>query len=145
LSQYLDTGLLVKLYVPEPNTPVVLAAVRSQTEALAFNDFHDLELRNALRAKSFRQEINPEQLTGALATVAADLQSGVLLPTPFDWPSIRSRAETLSHQFTPLVGCRTLDILHDAAALESPPSRFLTSDQRQAELAQRAGLQVVFI
>jgi predicted nucleic acid-binding protein len=145
LSQYLDTGLLAKLYVPEPNTPAVVTMVRSQTDELAYNDFHDLELRNALRAKLFRKEIDGAQLNGALANVEADLRTGALLRTPFDWSRIRLRADALSQRFTPLTGCRTLDILHVAAALESTPSRFLTGDQRQADFAKRAGLQVVFI
>jgi predicted nucleic acid-binding protein len=43
---------------------------------------------------------------------------------------------------TPRLGCRTMDILHVACAVEIGASAFLTFDKRQAELARFAGLDV---
>ncbi len=42
-------------------------------------------------------------------------------------------------------GSRVIDTLHVAAALLLECELFLTSDQRQAQLAKAAGLQVVAI
>ena len=43
---------------------------------------------------------------------------------------------------TSTLGCRTLDILHVAAATLLGASLFVTYDQRQAQLADLAGLKV---
>ncbi|MBM4156595.1 MAG: type II toxin-antitoxin system VapC family toxin [Lentisphaerae bacterium] len=45
-------------------------------------------------------------------------------------------------QSTPRMGCRTLDILHVACALQLKPTEFLTFDHRQRKLAAHAGLKV---
>ena len=41
---------------------------------------------------------------------------------------------------TPRFGCRTLDILHVACALQIKPDLFVTFDSRQQQLAEEAGL-----
>ena len=40
------------------------------------------------------------------------------------------------------LGCRTMDILHVACAIEIAATEFLTFDQRQHSLALHAGLKV---
>ena len=52
------------------------------------------------------------------------------------------KAALLSDRHGPMVGTRTLDILHVAAALVLDAKRFLTFDQRQHTLAKKAGLEV---
>ncbi len=49
-------------------------------------------------------------------------------------------ASSLSHQYTYLGGHRALDTLHVAIAVILGCADFLTFDQRQARLAQQAGL-----
>jgi predicted nucleic acid-binding protein len=44
---------------------------------------------------------------------------------------------------TPSLGCRTLDVLHVASALELAKTGFLTFDTRQRKLARAAGLRLV--
>ena len=43
---------------------------------------------------------------------------------------------------TTTLGCRTLDIIHVAAALVLEAKEFVTFDTRQAALAKQAGLTV---
>jgi hypothetical protein len=50
-----------------------------------------------------------------------------------------AKAHELSVQQAATVGCRTLDILHVAAALALEVTEFFTFDHRQGELARRAG------
>jgi predicted nucleic acid-binding protein len=145
VSRYFDTGLLVKMYVPEPQTRAVLSAVRSRNEPLIYTPLHELELKNALRAKQFRREMDAAQVSAAIAAVEEDADNGLLVRSRFDWEHIRDGAEKLSARFTSVTGCRTLDILHVAAARESKASQFLTGDQRQGQLAELAGLKVVMV
>jgi predicted nucleic acid-binding protein len=46
----------------------------------------------------------------------------------------------LARKFGPTLGVRTLDSLHVACALELKAARFWTFDERQARLAEAAGL-----
>ena len=51
----------------------------------------------------------------------------------------------LSAVYSRRLGTRTLDLLHVAAACLLDAKEFITSDQRQSDLAQREGLKVVLI
>ena len=46
---------------------------------------------------------------------------------------------------TPRMGCRTMDILHLANALEISATEFLSSDQRQNNFAEHAGLNLALL
>ena len=46
----------------------------------------------------------------------------------------------LARRFGPTLGVRTLDSLHVACALELRAQKFWTFDERQAKLAEAAGL-----
>ena len=48
---YLDTGCLVKLYYPEPDSSKVIALVQGKT--LCHTPLHELEFTNALQLKAF--------------------------------------------------------------------------------------------
>ncbi|MDA7629529.1 hypothetical protein OAE11_00815 [Akkermansiaceae bacterium] len=41
---------------------------------------------------------------------------------------------------TPKIGCRTLDVMHVACAMQLEITSFVTSDDRQRKLAKLAGL-----
>jgi hypothetical protein len=51
----------------------------------------------------------------------------------------------LSAAYSRQLGTRTLDLLHVAAACLLVAKEFITSDQRQSDLAEREGLNVVLI
>jgi predicted nucleic acid-binding protein len=57
-----------------------------------------------------------------------------------DRASLMTRFMELTLQ-TQQLGCRTLDILHVAYALEIGASHFITFDQRQQSLADQVGLK----
>ena len=63
---YLDTGCLLKLYYPEPDSASVAAAVFGKV--IIFSSLHELELTNALSLKVFQGRATPEQ-AGAVKLV----------------------------------------------------------------------------
>jgi hypothetical protein len=93
---YLDTGCLVKLYYPEPNSAALIAVVGEQP--IWYTPLHELEFVNALSLKVF------------LKTAT---------------------------------GCRSLDILHCAAAKVISASVFITTDVRQKSLAAAMRLDLI--
>ena len=60
-----------------------------------------------------------------------------------DWAGIFSEAIRLAEQYTPSIGCRSLDILHCAAAKVLGASEFVSGDLRQGKLATAMGLNLV--
>ena len=59
------------------------------------------------------------------------------------YPDILTQAVKLSEQHIGTVGCRSLDILHCAAAKASAAAEFISSDTRQKQLAVAMGLNLV--
>ena len=145
MSVYLDSSALVRLYVPEPETPAVFAFVRSQSEALIFSHLHELELKNALRLKVFRKEVSARTALKSIREIDKDLRMEVLKRPELNWPDVFRQAEDLSRRFTSKAGYRSLDALHVASSLLILRKDFLTFDDRQATLARKSGLRLVHI
>jgi len=140
---YFDTGCLVKLYYPEPDSPAVAGIARGQP--LVYTVLHELEISAALQLKIFRGEAKNEQSDAAQAAVDLDVAGGKLcrlsvsLREPFD------RAVTLARQHAARIGCRSLDLLHCAIAATLDVEGFLSTDERQAALAKAIGLPLLTI
>ena len=143
MSLYYDSGVLVKLYVREEMSDAVTAFVARRGEAIAVNGLHELEIRNALRLKLFRSEIDAEQLATSMAMLAGDLARRRLIRSAFDWRLVRDEAERLSSMAGATIGARTIDLLHVAAALTQGASSLVSLDHRQCAVARLAGLEVV--
>jgi len=137
---YLDTGCLVKLYYPEPESQKVAAFVRGRP--ICFNPLHELEFTNALHLKVFHRSASPTQVQAAAALVEADVKSGVLLPAVANWEKIFRAASDLARQHSASFGCRSLEVLHCAAAMILEATDFLTTDARQKQLAAAIGLKL---
>lgn len=135
---YLDTGCLLKLYYPEPESKRVAALVVGK--AIVFSGLHELELSNALELKSFRREATPKQIQMTRALVETDVRNGTLYRPTSVWEDIFREAATLANDHTRRIGCRSLDILHCATARHLSTELFVTTDQRQRKLATKIGL-----
>ena len=143
MNLYYDSGVLVKLYVREESSDAVARFLAARGEAVIVNDLHELEIRNALRLKRFRDEIGDEQLAASLAMLAGDLAAGRLIRGGIDWGSVRTEAERLSATVTTAVGVGAIDLLHVAAALDRTASGLVSLDHRQRAAARASGLEAV--
>lgn len=138
---YLDTGCFVKLYYPEPNSAKLIALI--QGKPLYHTPFHELEFMNALQLKVFLQSATSAQVAAACRLVAADLKAGVLVSPSSEWKDILAEAVELAELHTAAIGCRSLDILHCAAAKVLAAGEFISTDARQKKLAVAIGLNLV--
>jgi len=68
---YLDTGCLVKLHYPEPDSQKVAALVAGRS--ICFNPLHELEFANALHLKLFHRSATSAQVEAASAIVEYDI------------------------------------------------------------------------
>lgn len=140
---YLDTGCFVKLYYPETDSAKVVALIHGQP--VCYTPFHELEFVNALQLKVFFKGATAAQVAATRALIEADLKTGVLVSASVDWKAIFQEAVKLAGQHTGAIGCRSLDILHCAAAQVLNASEFISTDARQEKLATAMGLKVVTI
>ena len=139
---YADTSVLFSLYVTDANSPKADAWRQANPVPLDFTGFHRLELRNALGLAVFQQRLTPAESLAAWREVEQDLASGLLVARPDLWEKLVWEAESLAEHHTPIIGSRSLDILHVAAATVLGATDFCTLDTRQGKLAQLAGLHV---
>lgn len=138
---YLDTGCLLKLYYPEPESESVAKLVLD--EAIVLVSLHELELSNALELKLFRREARLSQVRAVHEFVAADLRAGKLHRPALVWDDVLHDATALARDHTRKLGCRSLDILHCAAARRLAVEVFVTTDARQKRLANAIGVSCV--
>ncbi len=141
MTAYADTGFLCSLYAPDAHTCRAASQVKRQRLPLPVTWLHQLEFRNALRLRVFRNEITPAQRDASLNAMLADLAAGVLTHAEPPLSDLTIEAERLSGLHSETLGTRSLDILHVAAALVLGIPELLTFDRRQQALAKVAGLQ----
>jgi predicted nucleic acid-binding protein len=135
---YLDTGCLVKLYYPEPESAAVAKIVVG--EVIVFTDLHDLELTTAMQLKVFRGEAKLEHVTAALGLVREDLASGKLSHRIVNFQSTMRDAVAMSLRHAATIGCRSLDILHCAIAKGTGAEAFVSNGTRQLAVARAESL-----
>ena len=140
---YYDTGALIPIYVDEVFSEAVNAYSTSRAIPIPFSLFHRLEFENALRLKMFRKEIDEERLNRVLSDIGDDLNSSHLVLRPVNWIDAFEKARAIGARVTVKTGCRTLDLIHVAIAVQWGCQIFLTADAKQLAAAKMAGLETV--
>lgn len=138
---YLDTSAFIKLYLKEEGSAEVQHLVTAQRDPLPVWHILELELFNALRFKVFLSEMRTEEVEKLIALYRDRKRSGNY-HTPYLDPIKLSELALGMTESTPLLGCRSLDIFHVAAARLLEAERFITADKRQASLAEGESLTV---
>lgn len=139
---YVDTSVIVKLYIKEEYSRDMSNWLKENDEALPLTSFHELELINAIHLKQFRAEITLDETRLIMSRFEEHEKNGIYYRPQLDWSAIFIHAIDLSKKHSAIVGSRSLDILHVASALSINADRFLTLDDRQTRLAEFAGLKI---
>jgi predicted nucleic acid-binding protein len=142
---YVDTSVIVKLYLREEYSRDSSVWLKKNNEAIPLTSLHELELINALHLKQFRSEITPAEISLIMSRFEEHEISGIYYRPQLDWSAIFSNAIDLSKKHSADIGSRSLDIFHVASALSIKADRFLTLDDRQTRLAALAGLKIISI
>ena len=143
MTVYFDSSVITKWYLPEEDSTAALELRDKYRPPAVFTPLHRIELVTAWSAKAFRGEISERVLTQALADLEADVALGLWATVGHDLSDIFREATGLSRRYTPLIGARTLDILHVASALTLRVNAFVTNDERQGQFAKEVGLNSV--
>jgi uncharacterized protein len=142
-TTYADPSSLLKLYIHEPESAPMSAWRARTTGALPLSEHARLEIVNGICLAAFRKAITPAAVRDALASFDEDLAEGRYAHADLPWRATLRRAGALARTHTATFGCRTLDVLHVAAALELDLRIFVTFDRRQRQLARAVGLKVI--
>lgn len=156
LMGYVDSGVLIKIYIRERNTEAAVSAV-TRFPSVPFTPLHELEMQNTLHALEGRGVIDSRQRVIAERHLDTDIAEGRLARVVPDWNLVYQLALELSARHTGRTLARSLDVLHvaiarslahpDRRSRDEPPTTapFVTGDRRQAAVAESCGFSVTFI
>ncbi|MCY4375344.1 MAG: type II toxin-antitoxin system VapC family toxin [Spirochaetaceae bacterium] len=136
---YVDSGVLIKLYVLEPNSAGAARMVGAFPSVNLY-PFQELEVRNTLQALEGRASITAAQRAAAEHEFERDVVLGRLRRAIPDWSEVFKTAMRLSSEHGAATLARSLDIIHVAIAITVQAEPFITGDHRQRSVAQREGL-----
>jgi len=140
---YVDPSALLKLYIKEPESRAMTAWRGKIGDPLVVTHHGRVELTNGIGLAVYRGFITDETHDAALAALDDDFARGRYKQTDVLWRATLKRAGDLSREHTPTIGCRSLDVLHVASAIELELKHFTTFDVRQQQLARAAGLKLI--
>ena len=84
---------------------------------LGVTHWQTLEVKNAIRLKAFRGEITPAEMNQSIAAFEQDIATDRWERPTYKVAAVEQKAEELSTGHSVTLGCRSLDIIHVAAAL----------------------------
>jgi predicted nucleic acid-binding protein len=142
MDAYFDSAIIVKLYVKEANSPDAIRLVGAYVAPYLLTQWQTLEVKNAIRLKAFRREITAAEMKQSIAAFEQDTATGRWRRPIYTAAIVEQKADELSAAHSAILGCRTLDIIHVAAALVIGAGEFVTFDGRQGAMAKQAGLTV---
>jgi len=142
VTGYFDSSALVAIYVTERFSPAARREARSALQ-IPYTALHAIEVPNALRVLHGRALITSRELRELLALLAGDIEAHRLVETRVDLFTVFDHAAELSKVHASRLLCRSLDILHVAAALELRCKSLVSGDDRQLALARSVGLETV--
>ena len=136
---YLDTSVLVKLFVREPDSEFYGNLTNAQlvcSSVLAYT-----EVASALLAKERAGGLRPEDRHRAWAAFERHVREETLELLPLG-PAIFRRATWILEKCHPTVALRSLDALHLASADQAQDWPLVTHDQRMRDAAAILGMSL---
>jgi predicted nucleic acid-binding protein len=140
---YVDPSALLKLYIKEPESRAMTGWRGKVGDPLPITHHGRVELVNGIGLAAYRGMIADATRDAAWAALDEDFAQGRYQQADLLWRATLKKAADLSREHTPSLGCRSLDVLHVASALELGLRHFVTFDTRQRQLAHAVGLKLL--
>ena len=136
---YLDSGILVKLLVDEPETKFLVNALMGHP--LSSSELAMTEVRSALLGKERNKKISARQRNEAWQLFNERVRSREIVLHPLNHVVLKKAIHVLEccHPAVPL---RTLDAIHTAACDLSQDFPLCTTDKRMRDAAGVLGIPV---
>jgi hypothetical protein len=141
---YCDSSFLVALYLRTDHFSALAREVAdSFYQGIPYPWLAELELTTSLYRILGAKRITRHSFRALFGAINAARAQGFLTPCALDQANLFRKALELNRRYTARHQCRTLDILHVAAALELEARSLASFDLRQRKLAISAGLIVL--
>lgn len=138
MSVYADSSFLVSTCILDIHTAEAGRRMHARP-VVWITDFNRAEVANAMSRYVHRGRIAPVDAQTAWSHFEQDLNQGIWMIVSLP-RRVWDASIELAWRYGPTLGVRTLDTLHVASALELGARKFWTFDERQARLAEAAGL-----
>jgi len=142
VTTYFDTSAIVPLYLPEVCSGRAHREVE-RVRQIPFTQLHALELTSALQLNCGRGLISTTELRAVQLQIEDDIEAHRLQTTPVDLNEVFTAATELARLHAAPLLCRSLDVLHVAAALHLHGRELVSAYDRQLALAKAVGLDAV--
>jgi predicted nucleic acid-binding protein len=144
MATYIDSSVLVAVYVPERFSRAARAAVRTAGQ-VPFTVCHRLEVSNAFEMLVGRGAITRDEQRAIERQLQEDLEAQRLASVSIDLDRVFADATELSRIHTARFFSCSLDLLHVAAAHVMECTTFVSADDRQLAVAKATGLKTTDI
>ena len=134
---YLDTSVLVKLFINEPDSVACDGIARGHS--LVSSDLAYGEVLSALLANERAKRLRSDERARVWSRFLEDHENGKLHFVPLNGILVQEAAE-LMEEVHPHVPLRTLDAIHLATFLSVDAGPLFTRDKRMLEAARRLNL-----
>lgn len=155
MRAYADSSFILRLITAEADSEAAIGEYRRiGLPPLFFLPLHALEVRNAILQRAFHERRSlpsrerlhiVRERDAALGRLKSFLARRTLLDVAPDMDEVITLAAELATRHTERLGMRAIDLLHVAAAMALDSEVFLTTDDRQAQLAKAEGLNVLTV
>ncbi len=142
-SIHADPGELLKLYLKEPESRAMADRRKKIADPHLVTHYGRVEMTNGIGLAAYHGIITDKIHDAAMAALDDDFAQGRYRPGDVLWRAILKRAGELRRNRTRSIGCRSLDIVHVASAVELEFKHFATFDVRQQQLAKAASLKII--
>lgn len=135
---YADSSFIVSSYIQDTHSAEVIRRM-ALFPSVWITPLNRSELAHSLHQYVFRGKLSAPEAARAWSEFEHDCAGGVWVQTDLPEGTWETSID-LARRYGPTLGIRTLDSLHVACALELKARHFWTFDERQARLAEAAGL-----
>lgn len=136
---YIDTSVLVSMFVPEPDSAAVRAWFDSRlTRSLAISDWTLVEFNSAMGIKARAGALRPAQARAACSLMDQLAKDSFRVITPTREDYARAAGFLVRHE----LGLRAGDALHAAITLSDEPMNLVTLDRRLIDAGRRLKLRI---
>ena len=137
---YMDTSALLKLYKMEKHSSRVRKYVTSRGKRVTLTALHELEFSNAIYLNQYHGVLTEAEAMKILRWFHEDIEQQRYQRVEIDFAIIFVDALNIVRQYTARIGCRSLDVMHLAAALHCGAKVVVSFDKRQLEVCGQLGL-----
>lgn len=138
-----DTSALGKLYLPEPDSPVLVQQAANQ-QTIVVAALARFEMQRVAFRKESEGLIPPGTAETVIAQLEMDIAAGEVRVVEID-ARVKAEFEALMkacYRRTPVLNLRTFDAIHLATARVAGETEMVATDKRLREAALLVGLSV---